>query len=71
MPLTMLDLGKSAVIAGCRSKESTRTFLEGLGIVQGSLITIISENAGNLIVNVKGSRLALCKGVAQQVMVQM
>jgi ferrous iron transport protein A len=70
MPLTMLPIGKSAVINECRAKESTRKFLEGLGIVPGSFITVISENGGNLIVNVKESRLALSKGVAHQVLVQ-
>jgi ferrous iron transport protein A len=70
MPLTMLPVGKSAVINDCRTKESTRKFLEGLGIVPGSLITVISENSGNLIVNVKESRLALSKGIAHQVFVQ-
>lgn len=70
MPLTMLKLGVSAIVHDCRAEESTRKFLEGLGIVPGSFITIISENGGNLIVNVKESRLALSRGIAQQVIVQ-
>lgn len=70
MPLTMLSLGKSAMINDCRMKESSRKFLEGLGIIPGTIITIISENGGNLIVSVKDSRLALSKGIAQQVIVQ-
>jgi len=70
MPLTMLPLGESAIINVCRAKESTRKFLEGLGMVPGALITVISENGGNLIVNVKDSRLALSKGIAQQLLVR-
>ncbi|MCX7841799.1 MAG: ferrous iron transport protein A [Clostridia bacterium] len=70
MPLTMLSVGKVAVINGCRAKDTTRKYLEGLGIVPGVPIIIISEMGGNLIVSVKGSRLALSKGVAGQLTVQ-
>ncbi|MGF7046696.1 ferrous iron transport protein A [Paenibacillus sp. DS2015] len=69
MPLTMLPIGSSATIKECRGKETTRKFLEGLGMLPGTQITIISENGGNLIVCVKDSRLALSKGVAQQLWV--
>lgn len=70
MPLTMLTPGREAKINACRAKEATKKFLEGLGIVPGASISVISEIDGNLIVSVKGSRLALNKGVAQQLMVQ-
>ncbi|WP_234405451.1 FeoA family protein [Paenibacillus sp. IHBB 10380] len=69
MPLTMLSIGKSAIIKECRGKDSTKKFLEGLGMVPGTQITVISENGGNLIVRVKDSRLAIGKGVAQQLWV--
>ncbi len=70
MPLTMLSPGKEAIINVCKTKESTKKFLEGLGIIPGAPISVIAEMDGNLIVSVKGSRLALNKGVAQQLMVQ-
>jgi len=70
MPLTMLSLGKEAVVEACRAKETTKKYLEGLGIIPGVSISVISEFSGNLIVAIKGSRLALNRGVAQQVMVQ-
>ena len=70
MPLTMLPLGKEAIINECRSKGTTKKFLEGLGIIPGAIISVISEMNGNLIVSVKGSRLALNRGVAQQLLVQ-
>jgi len=71
MPLTMLPLGREAVINVCRAKDSTRKFLEGLGLLPGTAISVVSEMEGNLIVNVKGSRVALNKGVAQQLIVTM
>jgi ferrous iron transport protein A len=67
----MLSIGKSAIIKECRGKDTTKKFLEGLGMVPGTEITVISENGGNLIVRVKDSRLAIGKGVAQQVWVVM
>lgn len=70
MPLTMLSPGKEAVVKMCRVKDTTRKFLEGLGIVPGASISVITEMDGNLIVCVKGSRLAINKGTAQQLMVQ-
>jgi ferrous iron transport protein A len=70
MPLTMLAPGKEAIINACKAKDATKKFLEGLGIMPGVSISVISEMSGNLIVSVKGSRLALNKGVAQQLLVQ-
>jgi len=70
MPLTMLSPGREAVVDTCRAKDTTKKFLEGLGIIPGVSISVISEFSGNVIVSIKGSRLALNKGVAQQVLVQ-
>jgi len=71
MPLTMLEPGKEAVINVCKAKDTTKKFLEGLGVIPGVSISVISEMSGNLIVCVKGSRLAINKGVAGQLLVQM
>ncbi|WP_018753052.1 FeoA family protein [Paenibacillus sanguinis] len=64
MPLTMLPPGQEAIIRECKASDATRKFLEGLGIVPGASITVVNETGGNLIVNVKGSRLALSKAIA-------
>lgn len=69
MPLTMLSPGIEAVVNLCRAKDATKKFLEGLGVVAGTQISVIAEMDGNLIVSVKGSRLAINKGTAQQLMV--
>lgn len=71
MPLTMLPLGREATVDSCNAKAATRKFLEGLGIVPGATVSVISEMSGNLIVNIKGSRVALNRGVAQQLNVNM
>ncbi|HHW49453.1 MAG TPA: ferrous iron transport protein A [Clostridiaceae bacterium] len=71
MPLTMLPPGKEAIINMCKVKESTKKFLEGLGIIPGVPVSVISEMDGNLILSVKGARLALNKGIAQQLLVRL
>ncbi|NLD47520.1 MAG: ferrous iron transport protein A [Clostridiaceae bacterium] len=70
MPLTMLPIGKEAVINACRAKDATKKFLEGLGIIPGTVISVVSEMGGNLIVSIKGSRVAINRGIAQQLMVE-
>ena len=50
-------------------KEETRRFLENLGFVAGGVVTVISETGGNMIVNVKESRVAIGKDMANKIMV--
>ena len=50
-------------------KEETRKFLENLGFVQGATVTVVSEISGNMIVNVKDSRVAIGKDMANRIMV--
>ncbi len=69
MPLTMLSIGKEAKINVCRVADTTRKYLEGLGIIPGVSISVISEISGNLIISIKGSRIAISQGIAQQLMV--
>ena len=64
MPLSMAPEGKENVICKIGGKEETRLFLERLGFVVGAIVTVISEIQGNLIVNVKDSRVAIGKDMA-------
>lgn len=69
MPLSMAREGESNVIKKVGGKEETRRFLENLGFVVGSAVTIITEIGGNLIVNVKDSRVAIGKDMASKIQV--
>jgi ferrous iron transport protein A len=69
MPLTMAREGETNVIKKVGGKEDTRKFLENLGFVTGGNVTVISEINGNLIVNVKESRIAIGKEMANKIMV--
>ena len=69
MPLSMAPEGKESVIRKIGCKEETRLFLERLGFVVGAIVTVVSEIHGNLIVNVKDSRVAIGKDMASKILV--
>lgn len=69
MPLTMAKVGEPATIRKVGGKEETRKFLENLGFIAGSVVTVISEISGNLILNVKDCRIALGKDMAKKIMI--
>lgn len=69
MPLTMVNTGEPSTIRKVGGKEETRKFLENLGFVTGGIVTVVSETGGNIIVNVKDSRIAIGKDMANKIMV--
>ncbi|MBO5293146.1 MAG: ferrous iron transport protein A [Lachnospiraceae bacterium] len=69
MPLTMVRTGEKSIIRKVGGKEETRRFLENLGFVAGGTVTVVSETGGNIIVNVKESRVAIGKDMANKIMV--
>ena len=69
MPITMMKDGETGVIKKVGGKEETRKFLENLGFVVGGSVTVVSDIGGNLIVNVKDSRVAIGKDMACRNMV--
>ena len=68
MPLSMSGAGEAQIIKKIGGKEEVRSFLEKLGFVVGGEVTVISEIAGNMIVNVKGARVAIGKDMANKIM---
>ncbi len=69
MPLSMAGTGEPNIIKRIGGKEETRRFLENLGFVTGGTVTVVSETGGNLIVNVKDSRVAIGKDMANKILV--
>lgn len=69
MPLTFANTGEENIIKKVGGNPETRKFLENLGFVAGGAVTIISEIGGNVIVNVKDSRVAVSKEMACKIMV--
>ena len=69
MPLTMAKPGETAVIRKISGKDEVRQHLAELGFVVDSDVTVVSEIGGNLIVQVKDSRIALDKTMANRIMI--
>ena len=69
MPLTMAKIGEESSIKKVGGKEDTRQFLANLGFVPGSHVTIITRNGGNVIVNIKESRVAISREMALKILV--
>ncbi len=69
MVLTEVQAGSSYIIHAITGEGDVRLHLEQLGFVPGTKIDVVSRMAGNLIVGVKGSRVALDGQLAKSVMV--
>ena len=69
MPLTMVGDGEEFLIKKISGKEEVRRFLENLGLVAGAQVSLVSKIGGNVIVQVKDSRVAISKEMAQKIIV--
>ena len=69
MLLTMLRQGDSSLITHIGGKPETRQFLEGLGFVVGSPVTVVNDIGGNLIVSIRDTRVAISEEMARKIFV--
>ncbi len=69
MPLAMAKPGETVTIRRITGKDEVRQHLAELGFVVDESVTVISEIAGNLILQVKESRIALDRTLANRVMI--
>lgn len=69
MPLMFAEVEKENVITRIGGNDKTKKFLESLGFVPGELVKIISKLGGNVIVEIKNSRVAVSEEMARRIMV--
>ena len=69
MPLTMAKTGETLTIRRITGRDDVRAHLAELGFVVDGAVKVVSELAGNLIVQVKDSRIALDKSMANRIMI--
>ena len=69
MPLTMVKAGETVTVRKISGRDDVRQHLAELGFVVDSAVTVVSEIGGNLIVQVKDSRIALDKTMANRIMI--
>ena len=69
MPLSVCDIDEKIVIKKITGKDEVRCHLAELGFVVGEEIFIVSKNKGNIIINVKGSKIAIDESMANRIIV--
>ena len=69
MPLALVDPGEKNIIKKIGGSPEVKKHLENLGFVVGGNVTVITELAGNVIVNVKEARVAISREMAQKIMI--
>ena len=69
MPLTMAGIGETNTISRIGGNEETRRFLANLRFVAGAEVVVLSKIGGNVIVNIKDSRVAVNEDMARHIMI--
>ncbi len=69
MPLTFADIGEAAIIKRISGNPDLRRHLNEMGFVPGGTVMVISKIGGNVIVNVKESRVAISKEMANKIFI--
>ena len=69
MPLTLVDVDEDNIIKKIGGKPEVKKHLENLGFFVGGHVKIISKLGGNVIVNVKETRVAISNELAQKIMI--
>ena len=69
MPLIFAVLGEQNIIRRIGGSAEVRAHLQNLGFVPGAAVTVVNSMGGNLIVNVKGARIAVSKEMAQKIFI--
>lgn len=69
MPLTFAAVGEENTIKRIGGRPEVKKHLENLGFVAGGNVTVITMMGGNVIVNVKETRVAISREMAQKIMI--
>lgn len=69
MPLTLAEIGEENIIKKIGGKQEVKAHLENLGFVVGGAVRVINTIGGNVIVNVKESRIAISREMAQKIII--
>ena len=68
IPLSMIRAGEQVRVRSISGRDATRRFLHKLGFVEDAEVSVVSEMNGNVIVNVKGARVAISRSMARRVL---
>ena len=69
MPITMVDPGKECTVIKVGGQGAVKRHLADLGFTEGAVVSIVQRDGGNLIVNVRNSKLAITSQMASKILV--
>ncbi len=69
MPITMADTGVPVTVIRITGKDEVRRHLNELGFVEGDTVTVVQNNKGNMILQVKEGRVALDEKLAMRIQI--
>ena len=69
IPLTLANIGEENIIKRTGGSEELRRHLQSLGFTVGGNVRVINSLSGNVIVNIKDSRVAIGKDMAAKIMI--
>ncbi len=69
MPLNRTEFNHFYIVNKICGQEKERHYLESLGFVPGSQVSILSELHGYYVVMIKGSKIGLDKSLAKRIIV--
>lgn len=69
-PLPLATQGQPVQVAAVRGKDEQRRHLANLGFMEGAQLSVVCQNKGDLIVDIKGSRVAVGCQVASRILVR-
>lgn len=69
MPLSMAKPGEPVIIRKITGRDEIRQHLAELGFIVDGEVMVVSELGGNLILQVKDSRVALDRTMANRIMI--
>lgn len=68
IPLSMVRTGEKVRVRSVSGIDEARRFLGTLGFVEGAVVAVVNEISGNVIVDVKGTRVAISKSMASRIL---
>ncbi len=71
LPLTFVKAGDLAKVIKVHGKDNVKKHLADLGFVDGTIVNVISSHDGDIILNVKDSRLAVTREMADKIMIEL
>lgn len=67
MPINFLSLGMEGCVKRIAGRDDTRRFLESLGLVPGGMVTMVSSMGDNVILGIRGTRIAISRKLADRI----